>query len=74
MSGHRHWFSALWSNFGPYGPQDVHYHPCLHEAADGEYDCQRVVIGPGRECSGTEGHARMTLTENGPRERGATGG
>ncbi len=69
MSGHRHWFTALWWHFGQYGPQDVHVHSCLHEDADGEHDCQRVIIGPGRDCAGTQDHERMTLTLFGPRKR-----
>ena len=66
---HKHWFTALWWHFGPFGPQDVHVHSCLHESC-GEHDCDRVLVGPGRDCAGQDGkHERMTLTESGPRKR-----
>lgn len=64
---HEHWFTALWWHFGPYGPQDVHVHSCLHEDESGEYDCQRVLIGAGFDCGGApNSHRRQTLTEAGP--------
>jgi hypothetical protein len=43
----RHVFHSLWAQFGPYGRQDVHYHPCTkHEG------CSMVLIGSGRNCDG----------------------
>lgn len=63
-SAHIHEFTALWFHFGPYGDQTVHVHSCFTE------DCDRVLIGTGRECDGTsESHRRMTLTEKGPKAR-----
>ncbi len=58
MSGrHRHEFTAIWDHFGPYGDQTVHYHPCFTE------DCDRVLIGDGRDCDGKSAtHRRKTLT------------
>lgn len=54
---HRHIFHALYWHFGPYGRQDVHVHPCWDD------DCDRVVIGAGRKCSGgAETHHRETLS------------
>lgn len=66
MSGaarHKHFFSALSYCLGPYGPQDVHIHPCI----EGEVGCcERVIVGEGRRCSGKkEDHRRRTLTEEG---------
>ena len=52
---HRHVFTALWWNFGPYGRQDVHVHDCFTEG------CQRVVIGQGRNCKRGAEHHRETL-------------
>lgn len=52
---HKHTFTSLWTNFGKYGRQDVHYHPCLDD------DCGRVLIGEGRDCSKTTPHRRETL-------------
>jgi hypothetical protein len=53
---HRHEFTALWWTFGPYGRQDVHVHSCF---TDG---CDRVLIGPGRDCDGDPAtHHRETL-------------
>lgn len=64
---HKHWFHAIWCHFGQFGPQDVHYHPCVNDEPG---ECHRVVVGKGRECSGEPGdHERMTLTEDGPRKR-----
>ena len=61
MSSHRHGFIALWSNFGPYGDQSVHYHPCFGD------DCDRVLIAPGRDCGGPrQEHEAIWLTEDGP--------
>jgi hypothetical protein len=54
---HKHAFTALWWHFGPHGRQNVHVHSCFGE------DCDRVVIGEGRECEGPErqAHHRETL-------------
>lgn len=61
---HEHWFHALWSHFGEYGPQDVHYHLCC-KGEPGE--CYAVIMGAGRDCGGQgTPHERMTLTEDGP--------
>jgi hypothetical protein len=58
---HRHTFTALCWHFGPFGDQQVHVHSCFDE------DCDRVVIGQGRECNGRrQRHKRFTLTETGP--------
>ena len=66
---HRHEFTALWVHFGPYGDQGVHYHPCFGE------DCDRVIIGPNRECDGRPwGHDAFWLTEDGPKRRRRTAG
>jgi hypothetical protein len=55
---HKHEFTALWWHFGPYGRQDVHVHDCFDE------DCDRVVVGDGRDCDGQgESHHRETLEE-----------
>jgi hypothetical protein len=63
MSGckhHKHTFTALWWHFGPYGPQGVHVHSCFDE------DCDRVLIGSGRSCSGDgSDHYRKTLDDGG---------
>jgi hypothetical protein len=59
---HRHRFHALWSHFGPHGRQDVHFHPCIVEERHDGLDCDRVLIGKGRDCDGkTETHHRETL-------------
>lgn len=56
---HKHIFTALWWHFGRYGRQDVHVHSCFDE------DCDRVMIGEGRSCSGkVEDHHRETLGED----------
>lgn len=53
---HKHEFTGLWTHFGPYGPQDVHYHVCF------DTDCLRVLVGAGRDCDGeAESHKRATL-------------
>lgn len=46
MSAHSHDFTGLWSNFGPRGPQDVHYHVC-HGMR-----CTIMLIGEGHNCDG----------------------
>lgn len=61
---HRHWFSAMWWHFGPYGRQDVHVHSCIKETHDER--CDRVVIGEGRECKSNQHHWRETLTDRAP--------
>ncbi len=55
---HKHWFTALWWNFGKYGRQDVHVHSCI-EGEPG--DCERVIIGTGRDCTKDSAHHRETL-------------
>ncbi len=66
---HKHWFSPFPQHFGPYGSQDVHYHPCI-EGEPGE--CWRVVIGPSKNCDGNQAtHERKTLTEDGLKSREA---
>ncbi len=63
---HRHEFTALWTHFGPYGDQTVHYHVCFTEG------CYRVLLAEGRECDGSgKTHRRFTLTEAGPKRRAA---
>lgn len=63
----KHTFHALWYHFGPYGPQDVHVHPCSADGHgpndDGPHaGCDRVLIGPGRNCCGSSaGHDRASL-------------
>jgi hypothetical protein len=54
---HKHTFTALWWHFGPYGRQDVHIHNCTDD------DCDRVLIGEGRDCKGADKtkHWRETL-------------
>lgn len=47
---HHHEFSGLWWHLGPHGRQDVHVHSCHDE------DCDRVLIGEGRECDGRRSH------------------
>ncbi len=54
----KHTVSKLWSHFGPFGDQGVHFHPCI--AGDGS--CTFVLIGDGRDCDGVlETHRRVTL-------------
>lgn len=59
---HKHTFTALWARFGPFGRGDVHYHPCVHgDLISGPF-CDRVLVGPGRDCDGKpETHHRETL-------------
>lgn len=55
---HRHEFTALSWHFGAFGDQTVHVHSCFTD------DCDRVLIGPGRNCSGNAAdHRRETLSE-----------
>lgn len=55
---HKHTFTALYWHFGEFGPQNVHVHSCF------DRDCDRVVIGRGRECGGARSpHRRYTLTD-----------
>lgn len=56
-----HDFTALWWNFGPYGPQDVHVHDCHNER------CSYVLIGEGRECSKDTQHYLERLTMSTPK-------
>lgn len=37
-------------DFGPFGDQDVHYHPCVSD--DDKHACSIVVVGDGRDCGG----------------------
>ena len=43
---HKHTFHSMVQHFGPYGRQNVHWHPCW------DRDCDRVLIGQGRKCAG----------------------
>jgi hypothetical protein len=61
---HKHHFHALWWHYGKYGPQNVHLHPC---SGEGGRDCDRVLIGAGRDCSGDGPHFRHTVRETGPK-------
>lgn len=56
---HRHTFHALYYHFGPFGEQGVHVHPCWDE------DCDRVLVGEGRECDGERSSHRRRLTLDG---------
>lgn len=59
---HRHEFHALWSHFGPYSTRgDVHWHPCIAGPEDKQNDCDRVLIGEGRDCVKGAKHWRETL-------------
>lgn len=54
---HTHWFAAIPTTYGRYGPQDVHYHACI----EGD-DCHRITVGPGHTCDGKPAtHHRETL-------------
>lgn len=58
---HAHQFHLLWCHFGPYGPQDVHWHPC---APEDDKPCDRIIVGAGRACDGKRaGHDEMWLGE-----------
>lgn len=61
MGKHRHVYSKLWSHYGPYGRQDVHFHPCVSD--DGE--CSHVIEGSGRQCMGIHkpDHQHVDLAE-----------
>lgn len=63
MTTHEHRFTPFRQHFGQYGPQDVHYHPCIEVE-----DC--VLMADTRECAGqmTGTHYRAELTEDGPRK------
>jgi hypothetical protein len=51
MPEHKHEFHAIWWNFGQYGPQDVHMHPC---------ECGVELQGPGKDCDGdAKSHRRI---------------
>jgi hypothetical protein len=53
---HTHEFAAIWLHYGKYGPQDVHYHPCI------AVFCNHVIVGPGRDCDGNrDTHYRGNL-------------
>jgi hypothetical protein len=55
---HRHTFTALWAHSynSPYGSKNAeHYHACVDE------DCNRVLVGKGKNCDGKPGsHRRET--------------
>jgi hypothetical protein len=52
MSDHE--FHLLCWHFGPYGPQDVHMHPCIeHE------HCPTALQGVGNKCGGSGLHRRV---------------
>lgn len=58
---HKHWFTSLWYQLGPYGRQDVHLHSCI-EGGELGARCDRVLVGEGRECEGAkQKHWRATL-------------
>jgi hypothetical protein len=58
---HDHWFHALWVHLGPFGRQDIHYHPCV-EDEDEPWSCTAVLVGYGRECNGSaQRHVRSGL-------------
>ncbi len=42
-----HLFSSLWSHFGPFGDQGVHFHPCSSAECD-----EAILVGEGRSCAG----------------------
>lgn len=52
MSTHVHDFTGLWTNFGPRGPQDVHYHVCFGMS------CTVMLIGEGHNCDGDPANHR----------------
>lgn len=57
MTKHVHDFHALWWNFGQYGRQDVHLHPCHAES------CEVELVGAGYDCGGKgTPHTPKTLT------------
>lgn len=54
----KHAFHALYTHFGPYGPQDVHYHPCT--------TCRKtILVGEGVKCTGKR-HGHHIETWHGP--------
>lgn len=58
MSAHVHSFTGVWSNFGPRGPQDVHYHVCFGMS------CTIMLIGEGHNCDGKpESHREGRLAD-----------
>lgn len=62
---HDHEFHGMWWNYGKYGPQDVHLHPCI--TSDEPGDCDVELVGVGATCGGAKTlHAQLTLDENGP--------
>jgi excisionase family DNA binding protein len=59
---HRHRFSPIAVRFGSFGPQDVHYHPCIETD-----DCDRVLIAKGSGCARPHAqHVEITLSESSP--------
>ena len=62
-AAHKHWFTAIPTGLGPYGPQDIHLHNCV-EGEPG--DCWDAIVGLGRDCGGKDApHEHMTLTVDG---------
>jgi hypothetical protein len=57
MDEHKHIFHALWWNFGPLGPHDVHMHPCY----DGR--CKAELQGVGHDCNGQGLHRQVRYEE-----------
>jgi len=58
---HEHWFHALWVHLGPFGRQDIHYHPCTADEDD-PGSCPVVLVGYGIECNGSaQRHVRSSL-------------
>lgn len=53
-----HEYHGLWWNFGPFGRQDIHLHPCTaHER------CSMEMVGEGHDCEGKkQPHAPKKLT------------
>lgn len=59
MAKHAHEFTSLWTHFGPYGDQSVHFHPCTVEG------CPVVKIGRGRTCNRFDEHHDHDLDAKG---------
>lgn len=73
-----HGFHALWYGFGPYGPQDVHVHPCSKDGHGPNDDgpqagCSEVLLGYDRQrCNGRiEEHERANLDDPASVDRAA---
>jgi hypothetical protein len=46
MNRHRHEWTGLWGQMGPYAPQPSHVHQCF------DHDCDAMLVGPGEQCDG----------------------